>query len=160
VNTRQYIPCKIRTSAARNDGGCGRPVRSGNQCGSRAGARSEVADRPFLKACVLRCPVGSGDDATAEQWDVEPILGGAHVDTLLGGREQVEEQRRETTPIQKVRYLAIARAETAAAASVREDDEPAGAGRNLKVGIEHIPAVRNSNRVDRRSTLHVHTPVG
>jgi hypothetical protein len=43
---------------------------------------------------------------------------------------------------------------------MREDDEPACACGNVQIAIEQLGTVRDTNRIDDRSVLHVQTPVG
>ena len=71
--------------------------------------------------------------AVGEQADVEPEFAGLQVLSLLGVGQKVQQQRGEAVVSEHPRYETVARAEARAPGSVREDHEPAGAGRHVEV---------------------------
>jgi hypothetical protein len=75
-------------------------------------------------------PVDGGDDALAQEADVEAQPGGSEIGLLLLGGEQVDEQRGEARWAERARDGAVARAEAPAAGAVGEDDDAAGARRH------------------------------
>ena len=101
------------------------------------------------------CPIGRGHHAPCQQRDVKPIFGRADVDPFFRACQEIEEKRREPSFVQRFRNLAIPGAEAAAAASVREDHEPACRFGKMEIAVEHVGAVGNAHRVDDHSTLHV-----
>jgi len=105
-------------------------------------------------------PVGRRDDTATKARNVETVLGGLDIDPLFGWREQIEQQCRKLAAIEELGHLSISATEAAAAAAMREDDEPACVCGNVQIAIEQLGAVRDTNRINDRSSLHVQTPVG
>jgi hypothetical protein len=71
-------------------------------------------------------PVDRRGHSVSESFDVEPIFRGPLVDRLFLLCEQIEQQRRKPAGFEEFRDLAVAAAETAAAAAVSEDDKAGG----------------------------------
>ncbi len=142
------VACQIRTPAAGHDSTdrC-RPLGCGDQCGGSAGTGTEAADREIPKVGLPARPVSGGTDAWAEALDVEAILPRPHVDRFFPGREQVEQQRRETLAVEELGHLAVPRTEAAAAAAVREDDQTARTERDSKIPVQGGRAGGNLNRM-------------
>src|SRR5918992_1095763 len=97
----------------------GRDERPG---GSRAGP--EEANGQRGRSVVGGEPVECGDQAPPQQVHVEAVLGGTFVTQRLVGRQQVHQQSPESAPAELLGDPAVAGAESAAAAAVREEDDP------------------------------------
>ena len=65
-------------------------------------------------------PGGRAGEAVGEQADVEPQVGGAGIHHFFLGGEQVEQERAEPGLLEPAGDGAVARAEPAAAAAMRE----------------------------------------
>jgi hypothetical protein len=161
---------EVRAAAAGHDrADAGATFGRRDQRSGGARARSEAADRERCRAggervgLVRRQPVDCADHPLAEQRDVEAQARGPEILLLLYGCEQVDQQRREARVDKDVRDGAVAGAEPAAAAAVREHDDAAG-------GVGHRQGRREREVADGdpdfvelvspRLGAHVQTPVG
>src|SRR5438105_10923463 len=88
---------------------------------------------------------------SGEQTDVEPQPRGTVVDDFLLRRQQIDQQRREAVLIEHVGDVPVARAQTAAAAAVREDDESDRLRGNGEIAIERPRADGDADRLRRAS---------
>src|SRR5204862_806257 len=88
----------------------------------RARARAEEADRKRDILLVAQ-PVDRGSQTACEEGDVEAMRARRPVDVLLGCGQQIEQQRAESLPVQRLGHQAVARAEPARAAAVGEEDD-------------------------------------
>ena len=61
---------------------------------------------------------------------------GVHVDLLLGGSEQIQQERSKISVTQLLGDVAIARRVSAASAAVREHDEALRTVRNRQIAVE------------------------
>ena len=127
LHERKHVPGKVRSSSSRDHRGdlC-IGVRGSHQGGGCASAGSEVTGGQVFVSRFGRQPAGDLDKAAGEQLDVEDVR---PVD-LLGGREQIEEQRSQAGAVEHVRDVPVTWAVTAAAAAVGEQHEPARVFRN------------------------------
>src|SRR6266446_1537191 len=99
-------------------------------------------------------PVRSEHHAPGQPIDVEAIFARVHVDPFLLTRQQIEEQRSETVGPEELRDDAVARAEPAAAAAVREHHEPGGVLGHSQVGFDLALAHRNRDRFSNGGGAH------
>src|SRR5438132_906497 len=65
------------------------------------------------------------------------------VDSLLGFGQQIEKQCRKTRLLQHASYILVPRAEPAASAAVRKQDQPLDLIRNPEISFEPRPLGRN-----------------
>jgi hypothetical protein len=84
------IARQVGPATARHNSGCVRPFRRCNQRRRRPSARAEISDWQIPEDRVRARPVCGGNDSTAEQRDIESILGRADIDALFRLRQQVE----------------------------------------------------------------------
>src|ERR671923_489091 len=120
----QMRPGKIRTAAARHHGrhvlgAAGR----GDERRRRPRAGAETARPQIGRGGVRLQGVDRGDEAFAEEGNVEAKLGRAHVDRFLVRSQEVHEEGRESAGLQVPRNGLVAPAVPAAAAAVGEDDD-------------------------------------
>lgn len=87
-----------------------RPRGRGQQRRGRAGTCAEQADPQRLQLQVPIDPVEHLSQAPGKQCDVETQLPGPVIQALLGLREQVEQQRPQPAPGQRLGNVPIARA--------------------------------------------------
>jgi hypothetical protein len=111
-------------------------------------------------------PVGRRDEPLRQQFDVEAQMARALIDGFFVGRQQIRKQRAKAGLVQLPCHVAVARAEPAAAASMREQHQPRGAGREAQVAVQHGRAGRYAHgmlldhAMQRRYGLHGYTPDG
>jgi hypothetical protein len=82
------------------------------------------------------CPINGGDQTISEQRNIESEFRCRRIDDLLAVREQIEQQRPEPAVLQCLGNGPIARAMSAASASVRKYHEPTRIGWKGEVAIE------------------------
>jgi membrane protein YqaA with SNARE-associated domain len=128
---------EIRAPAARNDG-CNIRIGVGGRDHRGAGARAgaEIADPQSARSLVLARPLRRHIEPGCEQIDVEHV--GAIL--LLLRRQQVDEKRAESCPLQFARDEIVAWAKASAAAAVRENDKPRGPCRYVENGFAAMRA--------------------
>ena len=86
--------------------------------------------------------------AIGQKADVETVFPGPHVDTLLLVCEQIYQQSPKSGFFEDLGRIPVARAVSAAAASVRKDDQPA-ARRTRSIGSEGaVPRERDRDLCD------------
>src|SRR5262245_51329616 len=91
----------------------------------------------MLGRIYMREPGSCIHEARGEQLNVETQMTRLHIDRFFFWREQIKEQRAETSVAEHACDVLITRAETTAATAVRKDDNAAGACRNLQNTVEH-----------------------
>ncbi len=135
AHRRKGVSGEIRPTAARNYGAD--VLRARRRADERRGgrARAEAALRQALRRRVPRDPVARRGQPAREKPDIEVDLRDRTEVLFLGG-QKVEEQRGEPMLVQERRDLAVARAEAARPAAVREEDDAKRVLRDAKVGLQ------------------------
>src|SRR5205085_162433 len=108
-------------------------------------ARAEVADPQAADAGPRADRLGDLYEPRGEEADVEAQVRRACVARRLLRSEEVDQEGREPAVAQRARHGAVARAEAARAAPVREDHDAAG-GRS---GAGEVSGEGGAARVDR-----------
>jgi len=142
-DVRQRIAGEIGAAAARHDRLRRARHRRCRQGRSGAGAGPERADRQVRGLRRRDGPVGGEVEAGGEQRDVEDVGAVA----LFGRGQKVEQQGREPRIAQCRGYPIVARAQSAAAAAMREDDEPLGIFRQPEQGLQPLRPNLDLNRI-------------
>src|SRR4249920_1463650 len=83
-------------------------------------------------------PVGGQGDTLGQSFDVEPVLACLDVHFLFFVRQKIEQQCAETALPEVFRHRDVSRAETAAPAAMREDDEANGVVGHFKVCLNTL----------------------
>jgi hypothetical protein len=71
-------------------------------------------------------PRGRLKEAFGQETDIKTKLASPGVSIFLGGRQEIEQERRKSTLLEHAGYVAISRAVTAAARSVRKQHDTGG----------------------------------
>jgi hypothetical protein len=123
----------------------------------RRGTRTctEISDRQRLEILTAVHPVGCEQDAPGESLNVEPILARVHVDRFFLTRQQIEKQRPETVGLEKLGDGAIAAAEPAASAAVREYHEPVRVCWYSQIGLDLTSVHRIASDSSTRRTAWI-----
>jgi len=108
----------------------------GNQRRRRAAAGPEQADRQSAGALIRVQPIDRGQHAVGQQADVEAQVARDPVDCLLVAGQKIEQEGGVAVLPQTRGDEAVARAEPAAAAAMRERDHPGGTPRAIEVRLE------------------------
>src|SRR5205807_7047166 len=108
--------------------------RGSDQGRATTRARAEEAD---LQVRLLSSePVRGADEAVGEQLDIKSKMRRAGIDQFFVMRKQIDEQRPQAALAQSLGDVAIARAETAAAAAVCEQHQAGRAARHDQIAFE------------------------
>jgi hypothetical protein len=86
--------------------------------GGGAGAGAEVAQGQVGGPGLVRDPFAGADEALGEETDIEAETASAGVVALLGRGQQIQQQRREASLLDRPSDVLVARTEPAAAAAV------------------------------------------
>jgi len=97
-----------------------------------SGAGPEVAPAERRAVRLGADPLGGGQQATAEQFDVEDVPA---VAALLGG-EQIEEQGGKSGSVERPGHGLVPRAVPAAPAAVGEEHDPLGPGGDVEMPLQ------------------------
>jgi hypothetical protein len=123
----------------------------GDECRRRPSARAEQTDAEHPLTESFGDEISDRDEPLGEQVDLETEAAGALVLLLLDRREEVEQQRGQSSVLQCPCQPAVARTESTAPTAVREQDDAAGVVRNSEIGFDRAagdrkPHVARSHR--------------
>src|SRR6185312_1576625 len=125
---------EIRAAAAGDDGADALPARSsGDERGSGARAGAEVADSNIAGFGIGLKPIGCAEETFSQESDIEAEICRDLVHALLLRREQIDEKCGEACALEHMGHVTVARAEAAAAAAVREENDTRRSGRNGEI---------------------------
>ena len=85
---------------------------------------------------MLKEPIGDAHEPLGEEADVEAQLCRPQIDRLFLCRQQVDQQCRKLRLVEQLRDVAIARAETTAAAAVSKQNDAASALGKVQIALE------------------------
>ena len=123
-DTNEKRAREIGTSAARHHGDdLARALRGSHERGAGTCARAEQPDRRRRDCRLPAGPFADGHQSARQQQNVEPQLAGAVIELRFLFGEEIDEQGRQTSPLERSRDELVARAMAAAAAAVRKDHE-------------------------------------
>ena len=100
-------------------------VSRGNKSSGGPCARAEVTDLHAFECRLLGEPFGCTQKTVCEKWNIESQLCGVAIEQLLVFSKEIEQERSETGVLEDFGYMAVARTEAAASASVCKDDDAA-----------------------------------
>lgn len=154
---REGASGEVRPTAARDDGANSAfALRRSDEGGRGARAGSEEANPVGRRTLILRSELDCGGEPRRQQRDVETMVPGHALFGFFRARQQIHEQRAETTFPQRCGDGLIPGAVAAAAASVSEDHQAGrrrgddqlafqrcGACGNRHEGCSHVSSVAN-----------------
>jgi hypothetical protein len=134
----QVPPGQVRAPATGHDrlDGPG-SFRRGHQRRGGTGTRAEQPDPQARGPFVRRSPAGQSRHPGGKQADVESQLRGRGVALFFRGGEQVRQHGRQARVLQLRGDVAVARAATAAAATVREHHHATGLPGHRQIGSQN-----------------------
>src|SRR2546425_696291 len=115
-----------------------RLLRRGEQGRAAAGARAEEADLEIAQLGHAFRPAAQRHQSIRQHADIEAKPSASLIELFFFLRQQIDQQCRETLLVERVGDVAISRAEAAAAAPVREHDEPARLLRHRELAGEGV----------------------
>jgi hypothetical protein len=107
------------------------------------GARTEIADRQMPQIWSPLCPIRGEYHAAPKQVDVETVPAGMNVNRLFISGEQIEQTPPESMSLQELGDCAIPAAESAAAATMRENHKTGRALGHAQIGANLASSDRN-----------------
>jgi hypothetical protein len=113
-----------------------RPFGGGNQRRGSARARAKTAEAEISQYWLAAGPIRDADEALRQERDVEAQFGGLRVDAFFFGGEEVREDGSDTAGMERFGNMAVARAVSAAPASMGEKHNASGLGWYDDVGEE------------------------
>ena len=146
LHIRERRTGKVRTAAARDDGGngIGPPCRC-HKRRSATGTCAEEADLQGARPWLVSEPLDGTDQPVGEQTDVKSELRRPHVDLLFFVREQIDQKGSDISGSQLFGDVAVPRTETAAATPVREEGHTRRLRRDEEVSFEDRPGGADAN---------------